>query len=72
MKKYRTITNVLLCVGCLLVIGAVGFVFYALGHPEGSFPWGLEITYLLYMTYIAITVLAFFYVRLLWKKREKK
>ncbi len=72
VRRYRTITNLLLCTGCLLVIGAIGFIFYALGHPEGSFPWGLELTYLLYMAYIVVTVLTFLFARFLWKKREKK
>lgn len=72
MRKYKTITNILLCTGCLLAVGAVGFICYALGHPEGSFPWRLEITYLLYMAYIAVTVLAFLSARFLCKRREKK
>ncbi|HBI74156.1 MAG TPA: hypothetical protein DDY59_13375 [Lachnospiraceae bacterium] len=72
MSKYKTISNILLCTGCLLVVGAVGFICYAQGHPEGSFPWILEITYLLYMAYIAITFFAFLSARFLWKKREKK
>ena len=72
MRRYRTITNVLLCTGFLLVVGAVGFICYALGHPEASFPWGLEITYLLYMAYIVATIITFLSARFLWKKREKK
>lgn len=72
MRRYRTITNALLCAGCLLVVGAVWFICYALEHPESSFPWGLEITYLLYMAYIAVTIIIFLSARFLWKNREKK
>ena len=42
-------------IGAVLLAAAVIFVFFALGHPEMSFPWSNTITYLLYSAYLIIT-----------------
>ena len=35
--------------GLLLLVLAVCFVVYALGHPTGSFPWSNSVTYAIYL-----------------------
>ena len=42
--------------GLLLLVLAVCFVVYALGHPECSFPWSSSITYTIYLVYLLLTV----------------
>ncbi len=44
---------------CALAAAAVGFVMYALAHPELSFPWSVRITHLLYGLYADAVVLLF-------------
>ena len=51
---------------CVLAAAAIGFVIYALGHPELSFPWGVRITHILYGLYVDAVVLLF--VLAFWKK----
>ena len=41
-------------ISLLMLTASVGFVWYALGHPEGSFPWSNKVTYVLYGVYIAV------------------
>lgn len=48
-KKY-------LKIGLAMILIAVLFVYYALNHPEASFPWPNSITYTIYMTYLALTI----------------
>lgn len=50
MKK----SNVFLLIGALLVAIAFLFIGYALSHG-GSFPWSIEVTYILYGVYLAVT-----------------
>ena len=50
---------------CVLVVAAVGFVIYAVGHPEMSFPWSVRITHILYGLYLDAVVLLF--VLAFWK-----
>ena len=51
---------------CVLAAAAIGFVIYALGHPELSFPWSIRITHILYGLYVDAVVLLF--VLAFWKK----
>ena len=44
--------------GVMLVI-AVGFVVYALMHPEASFPWSNKITVVLFIVYLAAMTVLF-------------
>ncbi|MGN0357435.1 MAG: hypothetical protein ACI4E0_06415 [Blautia sp.] len=43
----------------VLVAAAIGFIAYALGHPELSFPWDNQITNILYGIYADVVVLLF-------------
>ncbi|MGE9883091.1 hypothetical protein [Blautia obeum] len=54
---------------CVLVIVAIGFVLYALGHPELSFSWSTQMTYIFYGVYADIVVLLF--VLAFWKKKSR-
>ena len=51
---------------CVLTAAAIGFVVFALGHPELSFPWSLRTTHILYGLYADAAVLLF--VLAFWKK----
>lgn len=51
---------------CALLAAAVGFVMYALGHPELSFPWSIQMTHILYGLYVDAVMLLF--VLAFWKK----
>lgn len=44
---------------CVLSAAAVGFVIFAMGHPELSFPWDGWITGILYGLYADAVVLLF-------------
>lgn len=52
---------------CVLVVAAVGFVIYAVGLLEMSFPWSIQITHILYGLYADAVILL--YVLALWKRR---
>ena len=54
---------------CVLAAVAVGFVMYALGHPELSFPWSTQLTHILYGLYADAVVLLF--VLAFWKRDRK-
>lgn len=43
--------------GGAMVLAGAGFVLYALGHPEGGWPWPNGVTYALYAAYIAAAAL---------------
>ena len=43
-------------IGLLMILIAIVFVIFALGHPEMSFPWSNTITYTLYGLYALVTV----------------
>lgn len=48
-KKYKKIAILMLVIGII-------FIFYALNHPEASFPWSNNITYVIYMAYLILTI----------------
>ena len=50
---------------CVLSAAAIGFIIYALGHPERTFPWSLRLTHILYGLYVDAVVLLF--VLAFWK-----
>ena len=54
---------------CVLVVAAVGFVIYAVGHPELSFPWSVRITHVLYGLYVDAVMLLF--VLAFWKRTDR-
>ena len=41
----------------ILIIVAIIFVAFSLNNPQFSFPFSNTITYLIYITYISITIL---------------
>lgn len=43
----------------LMLIGSISFVVYALGHPEGFFPWSLSVTYAIYGIYLVAMITCF-------------
>ena len=51
---------------CVLAVAAIGFVIYAAGQPELSFPWSVQITHILYGLYVDAVLLLF--VLAFWKK----
>ena len=51
---------------CVLAAAALGFIVYAVGHPELSFPWSSQITDILYGLYADAVLLLF--VLTFWKK----
>ena len=51
---------------CVLAVASIGFVIYAAGHSELSFPWSIQITHILYGLYLDAVVLLF--VLAFWKK----
>ena len=51
---------------CVTAAAAIGFVVYALGHPEMSFPWSMQITHIMYGLYVDAVMLLF--VLAFWKK----
>ena len=54
---------------CALAAAAIGFVMYAVGHPELSFPWSIQITHILYGLYVDAVMLLF--VLAFWKKTDR-
>lgn len=39
-------------IGLIMLVIAICFVYYALGHPEGNFPFSGEVTITIYVVYI--------------------
>lgn len=48
-KKYFKIGLAMLMIGII-------FIFYVLNHPEASFPWSNNITYIIYMVYLILII----------------
>ena len=46
-------------IACVLLLAAIGFLLFALFHPEMSFPWSNTITYTLYAGYLLVMVVFF-------------
>lgn len=46
-------------IACVLLLAAIGFLLFALLHPEMSFPWSNTITYTLYAGYLLVMVVFF-------------
>jgi divalent metal cation (Fe/Co/Zn/Cd) transporter len=56
MKSKR---KLFLFIGMFMLLIAIGFVWYALNHPESSFPWNNTITYSIYLIYIIAMIICF-------------
>lgn len=66
-KSHKTILRwVCGILACILASAAIGFVIYAVGHPELSLPWSIQITHILYGLYVDAVILLF--VLAFWKK----
>lgn len=46
-------------IGFIMLIVAVVFMFFAMRHPEMSFPWNNTITYSLYIVYLVVMIIMF-------------
>lgn len=44
-------------------------IFYALNHPEASFPWSNSISYTIYISYLALTI--YFIIKKDWIKSKE-
>ena len=42
-----------------MLLAAIGFVCYALNHPEGSLPASIEVTWFGYISYLVVMVVLF-------------
>ena len=51
---------------CVLAAAALGFIVYAVGHPELSFPWSVRLTHILYELYV--DAVALLLVLAFWKR----
>ena len=59
-------------IGGIMLIIAVGFVVFAMSHPELSFPWGQRSTFMLYGAYIWFTFRFLIDIPVLRKNKEKE
>lgn len=41
-------------IGIIMLIVACLFIIYAFNHPEASFPWSNQMTYILYGSYLLV------------------
>lgn len=55
---------------CVLTVAAICFIAFALGHPELSFPWSIQITHVLYALYVDVIVLLLLLT--FWKKGDRR
>lgn len=53
--------RVFLIISIIMLLFAIGFIWYALNHPEGGFTWSNSVTYGIYFMYIVIMI-AFFVI----------
>jgi len=58
-------------IGTIMLIIAVGFVVFAMQHPELSFPWSQRITFMLYGAYIWFVFRFLVDIPVFRRKREK-
>ncbi len=61
-------SNVFFLIGITMLIIMIVFIAYALQHPEGSFPFDLSITYMLYLIYF-IAMIAMFVLSSINRKK---
>lgn len=55
IKNKRT-KRILRFIGLLMFVIAVSFIYYALNHPESSWPFRLELVYFMYLCYVIIMI----------------
>lgn len=54
MKKKTRLTAI------LMLLIAICFIIFAMGHPEASFPWSYTCTQWLYRSYVVVMIVLFF------------
>lgn len=59
-------------IGVTMSIIAIGFVAFAISHPELSFPWGNRSTFMLYGAYTWFMFRFLIDIPVIRKKREKE
>lgn len=59
-------------IGVTMSIIAIGFVAFAISHPELSFPWGHRSTFMLYGAYTWFMFRFLIDIPVIRKKREKE
>ncbi|SMC49196.1 hypothetical protein [Papillibacter cinnamivorans] len=59
MRKRGKYSFCLAMLGSAMLLFALGFVWYALNHPEQSFPGGNAAAYPVYAAYLAIMTASF-------------
>ena len=43
-------------IASIMFLVAIGFVIFALNHPESAFPWSNTVTYLIYGIYVLVMI----------------
>lgn len=46
-------------IASVMASAAVGFIAYALNHPESAFPWDNTVTYTIYGSYFLVMIVLF-------------
>ena len=46
-------------IACFMLVIGIAFVIVALNNPQLSWPWSNTISYIIYFTYIILTVILF-------------
>ena len=59
-------------IGVTMLIIAIGFVVFAISHPELSFPWSQRITFMLYGAYIWFVFRFLIDIPIFRKNKEKE
>ena len=59
MKHIKNISNILLVITICLFVFMVGFVVFAINHPELSLPIRLYILHKIYKAYIIVNIVFF-------------
>ncbi len=55
MMRKRTARGIAL----VMLAAGIGFIWYALNHPEASWPWSNTVSYTLYSVYFLIMLFLF-------------
>ena len=68
MKKQ----HILLLIGTVMIVVMISFILYAANHPEATSPYPLSTTYIIYWSYLIVTLCILFYSVILFVKNKKK
>lgn len=67
-RKYRKVFGL---IGIIMLAAAVVFVWFALNHPELSFPWQNSITFKLYGAYLTVMLICLVLATIRGKDNKK-